>query len=161
MAEQTITIPEGFELQKVNDSEYRIVKKEMGLPNSWEEFCENYPLKEGETWINSFSKTEKVEDSIGKERTKDWFNLLPNKEYAEAILALIQLIQLRDCYRQGWKPDWNSSSYKYGIGFNYNMANVIDTVNHQNIFSFQSREIRNKFSNNFKDLIEKTKPLFE
>ena len=33
-------------------------------------------------------------------------NILPSKQAAEAHLALMQLHQLRDCYRQGWTPSF-------------------------------------------------------
>ena len=34
---------------------------------------------------------------------------------AEAFLALMQLIQLRDCYRQEWKPIWEKNENNYCI----------------------------------------------
>lgn len=161
MKEQKITISEGFELQKVNDSEYRIVKKENKLPETWEEFCETHPLKPGESWVSTTSKIIEAPLSVeGEERIKGWFNLLPNKEYAEAILALCQLIQLRDCYRQGWKPDWIEYTTKAGIIFFADNLMSDSGAREAKIFSFQSKEIRDKFFKNFKDLIEKTKPLF-
>ena len=38
-------------------------------------------------------------------------NVLPSKKAAEQHLALMQLHQLRDCYRNGWKPKSSSSVY--------------------------------------------------
>lgn len=159
--EQKITIPEGYELQKVNDSEYRIVKKEAELPNSWEEFCETYYLEKEEAVINSKFEVESVGWRAGEARNKAWTGVLPNKEYAEAILALCQLIQLRDYYRQGWKPNYtNVTEFKYGLEFYRDDIRKWEYLGKVNIFSFQSSAIRDKFYNNFKDLIEKTKPLF-
>lgn len=157
--EQKITIPEGYELQKVNDSEYRIVKIKKELPNSWEEFCETHTMQEEEAWINDFAVI-RIVVSKGGDITNKWFNFLPNKEYAEAILSLIQLIQLRDCYRDGWKPNWEEFTPKESIIF-FNDDFLFDNhAREAKIFSFQSKKIRDKFYNNFKDLIEKTKPLF-
>lgn len=158
--EQKIIIPEGYELQKINDSEYRIVKKDAELPNSWEEFCETHPMKEEEAWIDSYAEIKFVGNCKGANRTDKWFSNLPNKEYAEAILSFIQLIQLRDCYRQGWTPDWNINNMKYTVEQHYEDM-VCSAASHvAQIFAFQSEEIRDKFYNNFKGLIEKTKPLF-
>ena len=75
-------------------------------------------------------------------------------------LALMQLHQLRDCYRQGWIPDWSDCENKYCIIYdsvycntNYNHSIAVHT--HTNEFlTFQSREIAQEFLNNFKDLIE-------
>lgn len=160
--EQKITIPEGYELQKISDSEYKIVKKEVKLPESWSEFCETHPVKEGEAWIDYTSEIVCGEgtDTEGRDNELDK-NVLPNKAYAEAILALCQLIQLRDCYRQGWKPDWSDVTMrKYSIHFKNGYLQKEYFYEQQHIFCFQSSEIRDKFYNNFNDLIEKIKPLF-
>lgn len=158
--EQKITIPDGYELIKINDSEYKIVEKKVELPKSWEGFCEQNPIKYGECWITNNSNIETVTNSVGWARTDTWRNLLQNEEYAEALLALCQLIQLRDCYRQGWKPDYNIRSVKYTTEFyKNNLVNEV-CVNTGNIFSFKTPELRDEFRDNFKDLIEKVKPLF-
>ena len=87
-------------------------------------------------------------------------NVLPSKEAAEQHLALIQLHQLRDCYRQGWIPDWKDSKNKICIKYNniYSNTNtnytIIVRINTQEFLSFQSREIAEEFLNNFKDLIK-------
>lgn len=160
--EQKITIPEGFELQKVNDSEYRIVKKEAELPNSWEEFCNRYPYQAGEGRLESNAMICRVSSPSANEKRIASVDktLLPNKEYAEAILSLCQLIQLRNCYRQGWKPNWAKGFVKFVIEFYEGKLQCEKAVNSPHIFSFKSEEIRDKFYYNFKDLIEKTKPLF-
>lgn len=158
--EQKITIPEGYELQKINDSEYRIIKKEVKLPESWIEFCVMHPLQKEERYICQGSEIGKFSERWSRDADKDR-NTLPNKEYAEAILALCQLIQLRDCYRQGWKPVWNSSSKcKYSIIFKSGQVQKEFFYENNKILSFQSSEIRDKFYHNFKELIEKIKPLF-
>lgn len=160
MKEQTITIPSNMELVKVSETEYKIAEKKKELPSSWKEFCEMYPLKEGEAFISTCAEINTVFESRGTERVRHWFNLLPNKEYAEAILALCQLIQLRDCYRQGWKPDWSDGNAKYCIKINSNHWKLDSFYNHHNILSFQTEQLRDKFYNNFKDLIKKITPLF-
>ena len=72
----------------------------------------------------------------------------------------MQLIQLRNVYRQGWTPDWKSydeikySIHAYGGKIERNNFNLANSV-----ISFQSEEIRDKFLNNFKDLIEQAKEL--
>lgn len=160
MKQQVITIPDNMELVKISDTEYKIVEKKRKLPKSWFEFCVNHPIKEGETWISSCAEINEVYDSRAGERNKNWYNLLPNKEYAEAILALCQLIQLRDCYRQGWKPDYYKEDNKYVITYWESHLLTDRYVNRNVILSFQTAELRDEFLKNFKDLIGKTKPLF-
>ena len=77
------------------------------LPNTWEEFCKLYPIQNsGKEWyINGRSNIEPVHKGVRYNR--DFRNVLPSLKAAEAHRALMQLHQLRDCYRQGWKPDWS------------------------------------------------------
>ena len=151
---QTIEVPEGFELEKISDTEYRIVKTE--LPNTWEEFCRTHDVSSEERVIANASIIIPIYDTPkGKRDKRIDRDILPNQNYAEAVLALCQLIQLRDCYRQGWKPDWTDASNKYCIAFNADDRRVrVENVSLHNIFSFQSEDIRAKFLDNFKDLIE-------
>ena len=157
---QTIEIPEGFELKKVSDTEYKIVKKEKVLPKTWEEFCKLNPIKDAERFIASSSRICVSGDM--RERNKDYDrNLIPSKEKAEAILALCQLIQLRDCYNNDWKPDWGDPFCKYAIYFTRNTFIKQTNTNCARILAFKTAELRNQFFDNFKDLIEKLKPLYE
>lgn len=157
---QTIEIPEGFELKKVSDTEYRIIKKEKILPKTWEEFCELYPIKKDEYFITSASDIVKANCKDRNSRSDR--NVLPSKEKAEAILALCQLIQLRDCYNNGWKPEWIiPSQEKYTIDYSAGKFNKGLHSHEARLLAFKSEKLRNEFFDNFKDLIEKLKPLYE
>lgn len=39
----------------------------------------------------------------------------PNKELADAVVALLKLLFLRDYYNEGWQPDWTDDTWKYVI----------------------------------------------
>ena len=84
-------------------------------------------------------------------------NLLPSKESAEAHLALMQLHQLRDCYRQGWVPDWeNKIQDKYYIANSQNLCFAIYKSNdYVRFLSFPTKAITEEFLHNFEDLIRK------
>ena len=129
--------------------------KEIVLPNSWEEFCNMYPIeKDGKEWFIDSDSTPRYEYK-GKRYINECKNILPSKQAAEQHLALMQLHQLRDCYRQGWKPDWsdghkNKSCIIFHEG-NYHIDNYCLYIR---FLSFQSKEIAEKFLNNFKGLIE-------
>lgn len=129
--------------------------KEIVLPNSWEEFCEMHPVEEDgeEYYIDVDSNTSYVYKGV---RNPEFYkNVLPSKEDAEAHLALMQLHQLRDCYRQGWLPDWsNNCQEKYCIEFSNYQYKIFKYLISCRFLSFQSQEIAEKFFNNFKGLIE-------
>lgn len=153
-----IEVPEGYKAVYDKDTQ-KVELVDATLPKTWEEFCENHPIKKEECYIgengNIFNTV-----CIGKNRSDIFFkNLLPNKHTAEAFLALMQLIQLRDCYRQGWKPDWSDESWKYCIILYKDKLceNVYTTEGR--VLSFQSKEIRDEFLKNFRELIEIAKEL--
>ena len=157
--EMKIIPPEGYEVDKENSTFecVRFKQIEPHLPKTWKEFCDIHSVKEEECWI-------KVDSSISSGLIRDRMyendkNLLPSKKYAEAMLALCQLIQLRDYYNDGWQPDWSSAEDKECIEIDRNeiTTNWHETV--QKVLVFKSAELRNKFLENFKDLIEIAKPL--
>lgn len=87
-------------------------------------------------------------------------NIFPSKEEADACLALSQLCQWRDKYNEGWKPKWLiNSTEKYCVYFSNNELSVTTYITTHTILSFKTREIRDKFLEDFKDLIEIAKPL--
>ena len=73
------------------------------LPKTWKEFCNQNALKLDEFCISNTSYLTEV--NIDERNETSDRNVLPSKQAAEQHLALMQLHQLRDCYRQGWKPD--------------------------------------------------------
>ena len=124
------------------------------LPKTWDEFCEQNLIKRGEYFLNSFSTSEQGTCETIRHKDSDR-NILPNKQATEQHLVLMQLHQLRDCYRQGWVPNWKDfESNKYCIIFiDYKYVIVLRNTA-SSFLSFQSREIAEEFLNNFKDLIE-------
>ena len=123
------------------------------LPNTWEEFCEMYPVKDDEWYISASSNI--IRMSQGKRYTFYNCNILPSLQSAKAHLAQMQLEQLRDCYRQGWIPDWNDACQTKWAIFRVKNEWKIEPIAFSSRFlSFQSKEIAEKFFNNFKGLIE-------
>ena len=132
-------------------SEEEIIKN--ALPNTWEEFCKMYPVKDDEWYIGTNSHI--IRMFQGKRYSLHCCNILPSQQAAKAHLALMQLHQLRDCYRQGWLPDWeNSYQRKWIIFLVQNEWKIAPNVFSNRFLSFQSEEIAEKFFNNFKGLIE-------
>ena len=152
-----IEVPEG---KKAIWKDNKIIFEDIiqKLPETWEEFCKFYPIKEEEYYIELNSIPTKI--SIGERFNHDDKNVLPSKKAAEAHLALMQLHQLRDCYRQGWKPDWsNNYQEKYCIEFSDYQYRIFKYFVSCRFLSFQSKEIAEKFLMYFKDLIKQTEDL--
>ena len=152
-------------IEKLNEQGYiydqndpRVIyKKEKELPKTWEEFCRNNPTKDGEFFINNYSAIKEMNEGY-RDCVID-ANLLPSKEYAKAMLALCKLIQLRDCYNDGWEPDWHSFEEKYVILFYCNKVVLSRSQRSHCLLAFKTEDLRNAFHENFKDLIEQAKLL--
>ena len=157
--EMKIIPPEGYEVDKENSTfecvRFKLI--EPHLPKTWKEFCDTHSIKEEECWI-------RVDSSISSGLIRDRMyendkNILPSKKYAEAMLALCQLIQLRDRYNDGWMPDWSKESDKSCIEI---FIGKIDKAVHTiatRVLAFRSDVLRDEFLENFRDLIEIAKPL--
>ena len=128
------------------------------FPKTWEEFCEFYPIPRGSACIDRDSNLLFRWDN----RRCDLFdrNVLPSEKAAKAHRALMQLHQLRDCYRQGWQPNLKDSANKYGIQLAYNSISssielrVLWYQQVSTFLSFPTRELAEEFLTNFRELIE-------
>ena len=135
------------------------------LPKTWEEFCNNYDINcDKDSYITDYSDIKNYPASRKRLKYADRY-LLPSIEAAEQHLALIQLHQLRDCYRQGWIPDLEDESFKYCIRGYYNsdfrsIKYRVSGLSHTSTFlSFPTKELAEEFLNNFRDLIVKASDL--
>lgn len=155
--------PDGYKVDEENSTfeciKFKPIKNT--LPTTWEEFCNTHPIKVGEAYMDTISSINVIEVGLETKRLSNADrNTLPSKQYAEAIRALCQLIQLRDCYNDGWQPDWTDIySDKWCIEV---FKGQIDKTTHSvaaYILAFKSAILRDKFLENFKDLIEIAKPL--
>ena len=125
---------------------------EPQLPKTWWEFCKQNKMKNNECYIDNTSYIR--ETYIGERRKNEDRNILPSKQAAEQHLALMQLHQLRDCYRQGWKPNYTDDSQKWYILKNHDKLSVDWNISYSVFLNFQTRELAEQFLKNFKDLIE-------
>lgn len=121
----------------------------IALPSSWEEFCRCNPIKAEDAFIGKGSEIIHVCPlSYGAPRDKKRDqNVLPSESAGEAHLALMKLHQLRDCYRQGWVPDWdNLNQEKYCIvAIGERQCKTIKCIRAKHFLSFQSQELAGKF----------------
>ena len=86
---------------------------------------------------------------------------LPDERVSNAFKALAKLIWLRDYYNEGWQPDWDINKVKYIIKRhgNRHFSNIETSENHPSVLYFKSKEIRDKFLEEQKELLEIAKPL--
>ena len=156
--EVKIQIPDNCELIKNGDT-YIVKEKKNDKPRSWEEFCDNYPLKD-DCFIrnNSSIESAKALGIVGDCRhVIEGVNWITSKEEAEAFLALMQLRQLR----RAWVGDWNPSGNDYyAIIFSIETGLKIgEYANTYRTISFPTPEMTEDFLNCFKSLCETAKIL--
>lgn len=158
--ELKITIPENHEIdwQESAKQEKIVFKKKDTKPRSWEEYCKNYRGK----WYCVSVMADIIEgESCSGLNSKCTQNVLPSKELAEAFLAMMQLMSLRQAWIGDWQPDWkNHTQYKANILWR-SSSFVIVTFRDLNSrpLSFPTQEMASDFMNCFKDLLEIAKPL--
>ena len=164
--ERKITAPDGCEIEKVELIDGVAVvtfrEKERKLPKPWEEFCEMFYVTSKECYIEIDSNIDNRTYSGDSRDEDEDRNVLPDRDTAEAVLALCQLIQLRNAYNGGWVPDWeNDEESKFVIHF---CAGEIEEFEWYNTASsplcFKTIDLRDEFLRNFRPLIEKLKPLY-
>lgn len=149
MKEKTIEIiaPEGYEVDKEKSSFEKIVFR--ALPDKLPKTYNDLRYVSG-FFVNNYS------DVVGNVTLAlpddNVHNTWPTREEAEASIALAQLCQLRDRYNGGWAPSDDDKGY----GIFINRDGVCFGVR---TLAFKTPDLRDKFEENFADLIEKAKPL--
>ena len=132
------------------------------LPKTWKEFCKqnNINKNKEEAFIHTSGEIKTIK-KVNAQRIVDYDkNVLPSRQAAEQHLALMQLHQLRDCYRQGWIPNWKDSTTKYVIKncyyptTKYTEPTITSATYRHNFLTFPTFKLAEEFLNNFKDLIE-------
>ena len=147
-----IEVPDGKKaIWKDNKVVFEDIKPQ--LPKTWEEFCKNYSRKKDECYIDMSCQIVRLVYEIDRDKDSDK-NILPSKQAAESHLALMQLHQLRDCYRQGWIPDWKNNYPKYSIVRKDKQYSIDYYLSTPCFLSFPTYEIAEEFLNNFRDLIK-------
>lgn len=159
--ERVINAPEGCEIEKVEIIDGAAVvtfrKKGRKLPKSWEEFEKLNPIKV--EYVTYDSGEIAYEKQVAKRYLT---SLLSDSATAEAVLALCQLIQLRNAYNGDWVPDWtNDDERKWMIllSKNINKTTMGAYIAVTELY-FKTEELRDEFIKYFRPLIEKLKPLY-
>ena len=148
-----IEVPDGKKaVWKDNKVIFEDIKPQ--LPKTWIEFCNQNKIRKGECSIDIYGNTLEHGEGVDRSYVYDR-NTLQSKQAAEAHLALMQLHQLRDCWREGWLPNWKDGNQKkYVIVYDKGKFEIwqYHTVNH--FLAFQDEKRSEEFLINFRELIE-------
>ena len=93
------------------------------------------------------------------EYNKEECKCYPSQELADASEALRRLLFLRDYYNEGWQPDWKNEEKKFSIEIYEGEFDTFESIECQRVFSFKTEEIRDKFLEDQRELLEIAKPL--
>lgn len=153
-----IEIPDGKEIdwEESAKQEKIVFKKKDTKPRSWKEYCDNFK--------GQFYYIQDNRDNIATSFTPNglisaYKNYVPSKEFAEAFLAMMQLMSLRQAWIGDWKPDWSNTTFKWSINFTKDGFYIYNHTVTSSSLSFPTREMAADFINYFKDLLEVAKPL--
>ena len=149
-----IEVPEG---KKAVWKDGKVVFEDIKpqLPKTWEEFCKNYPTRITDCYIDSGCGLREIGEGVKRHVACDR-NLLPSEQAAKAHIALMQLHQLRDAWREGWVPDWTEDNQKkYAICNLDGEFSIKIRYTNRYFLAFQDEKRAYEFKDCFIDLIRK------
>lgn len=166
--ERKITAPEGCKIEKVEIVDGAAVitfkEKERKLPKSWEEFIAMFPMKTPCIFAirpnTDLDPTQNYLIPYRNRLVEVMEEFTEDRATAEAVLALCQLIQLRNCYNGDWVPDWTDNESKFDIDFIEAEIYSGEVRGCGTPLFFKTKELRDEFLCNFRPLIEKLRPLY-
>lgn len=145
---------QGDEVWRKRSEDYKKWYDSYGYdkPMSWDEYCEQNPIREDEYFIDSDSQIIN-HGTIGNRYPERDSNVM-SKELCEAFVAYMRLIKLRNAWVKGETADM---CYKI-VSFN-NIVSIVSEDYHANGLSFHVKSLAKEFQKTFKDLLEVAKPL--
>ena len=147
-------VPEGYVLDRKastrNKVVYRKEEQEVFLPNTWEEFCHHAKpsLRHIITYEGEIRSGELTYLDSEADR-----NVLPSKEAAISVRALMQLLNLKEVYKEADEPGLSDSYYNIVIGRQSKDPYIVNEAE-PSLFSFKSPDLARRFYQNFKDLLK-------
>ena len=132
-----LPIPEGWEFAGYENGEVKIRKAEPEFPTNYEK-------------------------ALGAVKVSEIRSLLVPKGMHGAVSALCKLLIYRNAWWQklGWKPDYDNGIVAKYVIYNCRgrVATGVGGID-SDILTFPTKEVRDKFAETFKDLIEEAKEL--
>lgn len=162
--EKTISIPEGWEFGRIDDSGNIVLKeKKTELPKTWLGCLKCVNDLEVIDSGNNIEKWNFITlDGNGYIFGEAEHHLLP-RGLGKPMLALCQLLVCRNAWwkQLGWKPDWNDrKSLKHCIHSDgFSTTDITQHSTFPRILAFPTEDTAMEFCNTFKDLIKEAKEL--
>lgn len=123
---------------------------------SWEEYCEQNPIKLGECYIDEVCCIENAAtSSLDEHRDAETDANVMSKDLSEAFLAYMKLFQLRNA----WVKDCDADDCTFRIVAKYDDICTDSYIESVSGLSFPTDKMANEFKDTFKDLLEVAKPL--
>ena len=154
-----IEVGNNYEIKEVN-GKYYAVKKKPKYPTTYEQCCEVLGIEEGLWFVYEDIDGNHINPACISNYRIRRLDLYHNLE---------KLFICRDAYwkiagdemglGKPWEPNWTDSNDKFTIQTFGNGVGYWCTVNTSRLFAFPTREMRDAFYENFKDLIEQCKEL--
>jgi hypothetical protein len=143
-----IEVPQGYEIDKEKSTFENIILKpiEVKLPLSVDDIRRNW-------YIDQNGKILNVPTILQTN------NHLSTETRAKAFLALMQLVELRDAWNGDWRADWKDYDNKYSICYLEEEIDIFLNQTRRRVLHFKTRELAEKFAEQFKDLINEAKEL--
>ena len=110
------------------------------------------------TFEDAWGEAERIYEPKS-EYDKEEFGGYPSQDLANAAEALRRLLFLREYYNEGWQPNYKNKETKYTI---YTWSGLLtdgETFDCNRILCFKTEEIRDKFLEEQRELLEIAKPL--
>lgn len=143
---------QGKDVWIMRDTEFRQWYNSNDKPTSWEEYCRQNPIKEGDYFITNACGI--LDISVGYREPKNDANVM-SKDLCEAFIAYMKLIQLRNA----WVKDCDAEDYTYKVEAKDGDILSSSCAYFMNGLSFPTMSMADEFIKTFKDLLEIAKPL--
>ena len=127
-------------------------------PYKLEGFRQAPTFGEALKWLRDEYLDESVTYKIDGEKYFADYYYSKNAPY-KSFEALRKLIIFRDYYNNGWQPNWQDDEWKYFIENYRGRIDSEQTCGNGRVLAFKTKEIRDKFIEEQRELLEIAKPL--
>ena len=161
MEELKIELPKGKTVDwEETAKQHKIILKDVNnKPKSWKEYCQNYPVKAGEVYLDYEGKIRILETNYSGRTVNYDDNIILNEEEALAIQALIKLRHLRKAWIKNENPTSHENNHVVHTEIDTNEIKIITGDYAIGALSFPTKEMALEFKNCFASLIRQAKRL--
>jgi hypothetical protein len=145
---------QGEDIWSKRNKEYQKWYNSNSKPMSWEEYCKQSPIKEGDYFMTNWGEVHPMERR-GERNSKIDINIMP-KDHCAAFVAYMKLFQLRNA----WVEDENLEELPTTYKILYQDGEFDIFRGHTSTgLSFQNKEEAKEFMETFGNLLKTAKPL--